>query len=306
MTRPIYLGDLTDRDRLEATVDAITNLAVEGAQDFLVGPAQLGFLAEMPGLSEQDKGVWYRFEAGDPVPTLGLRGLVADPGGLGAWLGEDPGRFEGRAVAIDGGDGPEIAALACELKEAGATEVLGWVRAETPGDLLTRAVALREAAGVPLALELRPPDDPAGLEACSLALGFLLEREWVGSLTLGGLAGTAGPGYGKSLLNALELKRFGINYVSCPTCGRCRVDLEAIVSEVKARTKDVTAPMTVAIMGCEVNGPGEARHADIGIASGTESGLLIQDGEAVAKYREDQLVDVLVGEIHRRAEAMEV
>ena len=308
MSQLFYLGDLTAATSVEATVDGITNLAVDGAEDFLLAAPQLPFLEEMSGLAGQDKVVWYRLGVGEAPPEFPFQGFQLAAADARRLLREHRARLDGARLAIpwvQSGD-EDLAALACDLREGGVAEIMVSVEAPSGPQLLEAALSAHEATALPLLLMLTeaPPEDE--LEESSLALGFLLERGWVRGLTLAGILETSGSGYARSLLNALELKRVGINYVSCPTCGRCRVDLEAIVDEVKQRTADVKTPMTVAIMGCEVNGPGEARHADIGIASGTESGLLIKDGEAVAKYKESELVDVLVEEIARRAEAMEV
>lgn len=308
MSQLFYLGDLTAAASVEATVDGITNLAVDGAGDFLLAAAQLPFLAEMSGLADQEKIVWYRLASGEAPPAFPVQGYLLAAMDARRLLTDHRDRLDGTRLAVRWApdEAMDLAALACDLREAGVAEVLAAISEAEAPSLLARAVAAREATTLPLLLTLTAPPAPQDLEEASLALGFLLERGWVRGLTLAGILDATGSGYARSLLNALELKRVGINYVSCPTCGRCRVDLEAIVDEVKRRTADVQTPMTVAIMGCEVNGPGEARHADIGIASGTESGLLIKDGEAVAKYKESELVDVLVDEIARRAEAMEV
>jgi (E)-4-hydroxy-3-methylbut-2-enyl-diphosphate synthase len=93
----------------------------------------------------------------------------------------------------------------------------------------------------------------------------------------------------------------GIRILSCPTCGRCGVDLIAIVEELKRRTQDITAAVTVAVMGCIVNGPGEAREADVGIAAGKGHGVLFRRGEAIRKLAEAELLDALVEEIRTMA-----
>ncbi len=105
----------------------------------------------------------------------------------------------------------------------------------------------------------------------------------------------------KEILKDLGLREEGIELISCPTCGRTKVDLETMVTAVEDRLKDFTPsrPLTVAVMGCEVNGPGEAREADYGIACGKGQGLLFKEGEVIGKYREDTIVDILVREIRR-------
>jgi (E)-4-hydroxy-3-methylbut-2-enyl-diphosphate synthase len=103
---------------------------------------------------------------------------------------------------------------------------------------------------------------------------------------------------GWELLAALDIRRRSPELVSCPTCGRCRVDLIPIANEVAARLRD-RLPIKVAVMGCEVNGPGEARDADIGVASGQGVGLIFSHGEVVRKVPEAEIVDALFAEIDR-------
>ena len=98
------------------------------------------------------------------------------------------------------------------------------------------------------------------------------------------------------ILRALNL-RSGVQMVSCPTCGRTNIDLIAIAGEVERRLDSCKKPITVAVMGCAVNGPGEAREADIGIAGGNGVGLIFKKGEIVRRVPEDRLVDSLMEEI---------
>ncbi len=103
------------------------------------------------------------------------------------------------------------------------------------------------------------------------------------------------------ILKALELRARGIMLISCPTCARTRIDLMKIVQEIEKRLSDIKTPLRVAVMGCEVNGPGEARDADIGIAAGPGFGLLFKKGKVVRKVPEDRIVDELVDEVRRMA-----
>ncbi|OUO41260.1 flavodoxin-dependent (E)-4-hydroxy-3-methylbut-2-enyl-diphosphate synthase [Flavonifractor sp. An306] len=97
----------------------------------------------------------------------------------------------------------------------------------------------------------------------------------------------------RDILKAAGLRREGADLISCPTCGRTRIDLIALANEVEERLKAVEKPITVAVMGCVVNGPGEAAAADVGIAGGNGDGLLFRKGEIVKKVPQDQLVDEL-------------
>jgi len=95
------------------------------------------------------------------------------------------------------------------------------------------------------------------------------------------------------------LRQHGVNFVSCPTCGRCQINLIRVAEEVERRLQGIDKPITVAVMGCAVNGPGEAREADVGIAGGKGEGLLFRHGEIIRKVPEDQLADALIEEINK-------
>lgn len=101
----------------------------------------------------------------------------------------------------------------------------------------------------------------------------------------------------RELLRNFNLLHDAPNLVSCPTCGRIQYDLIPIAKEIEKFLSDIRSPITVAIMGCAVNGPGEARHADIGIAGGVREGLLFKKGEIIKKVPQEKLVDVLKEEI---------
>ncbi|WP_426349334.1 flavodoxin-dependent (E)-4-hydroxy-3-methylbut-2-enyl-diphosphate synthase [Alloiococcus sp. CFN-8] len=102
---------------------------------------------------------------------------------------------------------------------------------------------------------------------------------------------------GKEILKSLGLVQSGIQFVSCPTCGRTEIDLIKIAREVEERLKDCPKNIKVAIMGCIVNGPGEAREADIGIAGGKREALIFKKGEVIKKVKEEVVVDELMKEI---------
>lgn len=101
------------------------------------------------------------------------------------------------------------------------------------------------------------------------------------------------------ILKALGLKEYGPTLISCPTCGRCNIDLPSIAEKVEKRLVGITKPIKVAVMGCVVNGPGEARDADIGIAGGKGEGLVFRKGEVINKVPEDKLVDALFEELDK-------
>lgn len=101
----------------------------------------------------------------------------------------------------------------------------------------------------------------------------------------------------KLILKTLGLRKGGIEVVSCPTCGRTKIDLIGLANQVEAMVSDIPLDIKVAVMGCVVNGPGEAKEADIGIAGGVGEGLLIKKGEIIKKVREEELLEALRQEL---------
>ncbi len=104
---------------------------------------------------------------------------------------------------------------------------------------------------------------------------------------------------GLEILYALGLRRSGLEIVSCPTCGRLEIDLERVVAQVQERLQGLEKPVRVAIMGCAVNGPGEARAADVGLAGGRGVGMIFVRGRVVRKVSEAEMVEALVEEIRK-------
>ena len=144
-------------------------------------------------------------------------------------------------------------------------------------------------------------------ESGSIKKGTIKSSIGVGALLLNGIGDTLRISLtgdpveeiyvGKEILRSLDLLNDKIKVISCPTCGRCNIDLINIVNEVEDKIENIEKNITVAIMGCAVNGPGEARDADIGIAGGKGEGLLFKKGEIIKKIKGDNLVDELINEI---------
>jgi (E)-4-hydroxy-3-methylbut-2-enyl-diphosphate synthase len=107
---------------------------------------------------------------------------------------------------------------------------------------------------------------------------------------------------GYEILKALDIRRRGPEIISCPTCGRCEIDLFSIAESVEKALLSSRAPIRVAVMGCAVNGPGEAREADVGIAGGRGTGILFKKGKVVKKFPEDRLVRELLAAVRQLEE----
>ena len=165
-------------------------------------------------------------------------------------------------------------------------------------DVMTTIDAYRSIAGkisYPLHLGITEAGTlRQGLIKSSIGLGTLLS-EGIGdtirvSLTENPVEEVTA---GFDILKALGLRKKGVNFVSCPTCGRTRIDLISLAKQVEERFKDIEAPITIATMGCAVNGPGEAGHADFGIAGGVGEGLVFRKGQIIAKVPEEDLLNKL-------------
>ena len=146
-------------------------------------------------------------------------------------------------------------------------------------------------------------------ESGSIKKGTIKSSIGVGSLLLNGIGDTLRISLtgdpceeivvGKQILRSLDLLNDKIKVISCPTCGRCKIDLIGLSNKVEKKLDNINKNITVAIMGCAVNGPGEAREADIGIAGGNGEGLLFKKGEIIRKIKEEDLVEELLSEINK-------
>lgn len=165
-------------------------------------------------------------------------------------------------------------------------------------DVLTTIEAYRSIAEkIPYPLHLGVTEAGTmrgGLIKSSVGLGTLL-AEGIGDTIRVSL--TENPveevSAGFDILKSLGLRERGVNFVSCPTCGRTQIDLIGLAKQVEERFKNFDKPITIATMGCAVNGPGEAKHADFGIAGGVGEGIVFKKGEIIAKVPENQLLKKL-------------
>ena len=144
-------------------------------------------------------------------------------------------------------------------------------------------------------------------EAGTERMGLIKSAAGLGSLLLRGIGDTVRVSLtddpvkevyaARDILKAIDIDKSGVKFISCPTCGRTRIDLIGIANEVQDKLRGCEKNITVAVMGCIVNGPGEAREADIGIAGGDGVGLIFKKGEIVRKVKEDELVSALLEEV---------
>ena len=148
-------------------------------------------------------------------------------------------------------------------------------------------------------------------ESGTCAMGTVKSSVGIGSLLLDGIGDTirvslAGDPLqevpvAKRILKAVGLREEGVEVIACPTCGRTSIEVEKIALEVERRLSGIKIPLKVAVMGCVVNGPGEAREADIGIAGAAGDAILFQHGQKIGKVEGTDLISVLVQEAKRLA-----
>ncbi len=182
------------------------------------------------------------------------------------------------------------------LEDEDFTDIKISVKHSSPIEMIEAYRMLAQKCDYPLHLgvtEAGPP--PQGVVKSAIALGTLL-LEGIGDTLRVSL--TAPPEeeavIGWEILKAVGLRRRGVEIVACPSCGRAEVDVFALTRAVQDRAGEIPEGMKVAVMGCPVNGPGESRGADVGIAAGMHQGLLFVGGKSVARFKEDELVDALI------------
>ena len=144
-------------------------------------------------------------------------------------------------------------------------------------------------------------------EAGTLDTGTVKSAVGIGAILLTGIGDTlrvslsADPVHeikvAKQILKSCALKDDGVEIIACPTCGRCQIDMIPLAESIEAKTRHLKSPLTVAVMGCVVNGPGEAKAADIGIAGGDGKGIIIKKGKIIKTIKEEELEQALLDEI---------
>lgn len=221
-------------------------------------------------------------------------------------IGVNSGSVEKEILAKHGGPTPQAlvdSALhhAAILEKFDFYDIVISIKSSSVPDMVQAYRLAAEQCDYPLHLGVT--------EAGTAHMGLIKSAAGIGALLLDGIGDTirvsltADPVQevyaGHDILNAIGLRTDRPQLVSCPTCGRTKIDIISIANEVEKRLADCHKPIKVAVMGCVVNGPGEAREADIGIAGGDGNGLIFKKGEILRKVPEDQIVDELMKEIEK-------
>lgn len=265
----------------------------------------------------------YRLAIG--AVKAGAAKLRINPGNIGDWdrvdavidaageagaairIGVNAGSLDKRIAERDGLTQPEkLVASSLEFVEhferRGFENIVLSAKAHSvPTTIETYRALARELPHIPLHLGVTEAGTvQQGTIKSAVGLGVLL-AEGIGDTMRVSLTAdpVEEPPVCWGILQALGLRRRGPELVSCPTCGRTQVDLIGLAEEVGERLKGCTKPISVAVMGCVVNGPGEASDADVGVACGRGIGMVFRHGEVIRKVPEEQIVDALMEEIDR-------
>ena len=236
---------------------------------------------------------------------------AATDAGVSLRIGVNAGSLDKRLLAKYGAPTPE-ALVESAMWEASLFEQVGFydfkisVKHHDPVVMVRAYELLAEACEYPLHLGVTEAG-PAfqGTIKSSVAFGALLS-EGIGDTIRVSLSAPPAEEVkvGTKILESLNLRPRKLDIVSCPSCGRAQVDVYTLAEEVTKGREGMTAPLRVAVMGCVVNGPGEAREADLGVASGNGKGKIFVRGEVIKTVPEDQIVETLLTEAHRIAAEM--
>jgi (E)-4-hydroxy-3-methylbut-2-enyl-diphosphate synthase len=232
---------------------------------------------------------------------VALLGRMADEAGVAIRIGVNGGSLEDTILEEFGGPTPE-AMVASALREIRLLEDVGFhdtkvsVKHSDPWVMIQTYRLLSERTDYPLHLGVT--------EAGPLKSGSIKSAVGIGALLAEGIGDTirvslsADPveevKAGIAILESLHLRQRGLDVVSCPSCGRAQVDVWTLAENVQKGLEGIDAPLRVAVMGCVVNGPGEAREADLGVAAGNGKGDIIKKGERIATVREEDIVEAMV------------
>ena len=236
---------------------------------------------------------------------------AATDAGVSLRIGVNAGSLDKRLLAKYGAPTPE-ALVESAMWEASLFEQVGFydfkisVKHHDPVVMVRAYELLAEACEYPLHLGVTEAG-PAfqGTIKSSVAFGVLLS-EGIGDTIRVSLSAPPAEEVkvGTKILESLNLRPRKLDIVSCPSCGRAQVDVYTLAEEVTKGLEGMKAPLRVAVMGCVVNGPGEAREADLGVASGNGKGKIFVRGEVIKTVPEDQIVETLLAEAHRIAAEM--
>lgn len=322
---PVTIQSMTNTrtDDVEATLHQIRTLAAAGCEIIRVAVPDMAAAKAVGKIKEGSPipvvvDIHFDYKLALEAIAAGADKVRINPGNIG---GADHVKAVAQACArrgvpirigVNGGslEKPLLAKYGGVCPEAMVESAFGHIQLLNQFDFDDICVSLKSSS-VPMTMKAyrlisQASDYPLHIgvtEAGTVRMGTLKSAVGIGGLLALGIGDTMRVSLSadpveevyaaKEILKAAGVRREGAELVSCPTCGRTRIDLIALANEVEERLKTVDKPITVAVMGCVVNGPGEASAADCGIAGGVGEGLLFKKGQIVKKVPQEQLVDEL-------------
>ena len=322
---PVTIQSMTNTrtDDVEATLHQIRTLAAAGCEIIRVAVPDMAAAKAVGKIKEESPipvvvDIHFDYKLALEAIAAGADKVRINPGNIG---GADHVKAVAQACArrgvpirigVNGGslEKPLLAKYGGVCPEAMVESAFSHIRLLNQFDFDDICVSLKSSS-VPMTMKAyrlmsQASDYPLHIgvtEAGTVRMGTLKSAVGIGGLLALGIGDTMRVSLSadpveevyaaKEILKAAGVRKEGAELVSCPTCGRTRIDLIALANEVEERLKAVDKPITVAVMGCVVNGPGEASAADCGIAGGVGEGLLFKKGQIIKKVPQEQLVDEL-------------
>jgi (E)-4-hydroxy-3-methylbut-2-enyl-diphosphate synthase len=325
---------ITKTADINGTLQQIAELATTGCDIVRVAVPDTDDAAALPAIAAKSTipvvaDIHFQWKYAMAALEAGCAGVRINPGnikkhdkvkliaqeaaarGVPIRVGVNAGSLQKEILAKHGGPTAE-ALVESAMFEIGILESVGFgdvkisVKHQNPAVMIAAYRLLAGRCDYPLHLGVTEAGTPRdGIVKSAVGIGALL-AEGIGDTIRVSL--TAPPieevKAGNAILGALGLRPKKLDLVACPSCGRAEVDVFALANAVEERMGEIDAPMRVAVMGCIVNGPGEAREADVGVASGKGKGQIFRRGEVIRTVPEDEIVDALLHEAKTLAEEM--
>ncbi len=326
---PVAVQSMTNTDTRDwkATVRQIEELAEVGCEIVRVAVPDMEAAEQLPGIKSKIKipliaDIHFDYRLAIAALNAGVDGLRINPGNIG---GEEPTRKVVRLakernvpirIGVNSGSLEKhlLEKYGHPTPEAMVESALEHVRILEDLDFDLIKISLKSSdvlqtvdAYTLLSEKVDYPLHLGITEAGTLVSGTVKSALGIGILLYNGIGDTIRVSLTSDpteeitvayhILRSLRLRERGVEIISCPTCGRTEIDLIPLVQKAEKELAKIKTPLKVAIMGCVVNGPGEAREADVGIAGGRGIGIVFKKGKVIKKVKEDELLDVLLGEV---------
>ena len=318
----------TDTRDVQATVGQIRAMEEAGCEIVRVAVPDMEAAAALADIRKQIRipliaDIHFNHRLALQAMKNGVDGIRINPGNMGVEkvktvikaaksrnvvirIGINAGSLEKELLTKYGGPTPD-ALVESALKSIALFETMDFrniklsLKSSNVATMIEAYRAIADKTDYPLHLGVTEAGTPVNAAIKSaMGIGMLL-YEGIGDTIRVSVTGSPvleiGIAYG--ILRALNIRKIGPDIISCPTCGRCEIDLFKLSEEVEAKLAGLKTYLKIALMGCVVNGPGEAAEADIGIAGGRGSGLLFKKGQVLRKIKEEEFVPVLIEEIKK-------